>query len=393
MRIPALGFGTRPAKRRHRLTIIRDGSIVGVAVDQALADPKGTRARRGGPVRRRTSLELASAIAALLGVAMGVVPAVAAMGVGRFALTGYALEDAASLKAVARDAPRLTTVAVDGAEIVRDGTSLRAPGTAVREAARRGGARAQVVVSNFDSATGTFRQQTASLVLGSAATRRTLAALMADLVGRQGWDGVVIDLEALADADRGGLVDLVRRVRRAVPPGKLVTVALPAFDSAADPGRLPYDAKSIGTIADEVLLMAYAQHTADQGVAGPVGGLPWMERAIAVMTRDVSPKQLRLGIGAYGVVFGPNRTGGDVTVDAARRLASLAGVRPRWDATQGEWTAVLGRGRVVWWSDERSVALRIALARRDTPGGAGIWRLATAPVLSARVVGRRVQRR
>ena len=338
-----------------------------------------------------------SLVAGLIPVAVlsftGAALAVERVNPAKFALTGFALADAPSLKAVEREASRLTTIGVDGAQLGRDGYSLRLPGTAALLAAHRRGTRGQILITNVDPDTHGFRPENASVLLRDPLRRARMAVQIGKIVRAQGWDGVVIDLEALTNGDRSGLVSFVRAVKQTVPGGRRVTVAIPAFDQAGHPGRRPYDAKSIGLIADEVLLMTYAQHTARAGSPGPIGGLPWMKRAIAVMKQDVSPKQLRLGIAAYGTLFGPNRRGGDVTVDAARKLVQGAGARPVWNAQQGEWMARIGKGQTVWWSDERSVAARIALARKMTPGGAGIWRLAAAPVLSASVVGGPVERR
>jgi spore germination protein YaaH len=44
-------------------------------------------------------------------------------------------------------------------------------------------------------------------------------------------------------------------------------------------------------------------------------------------------------------------------------------------ARVGEWTAQLRDGSTVWWSDARSFAIRVAMARADGLHGVAVWSL------------------
>ena len=57
-----------------------------------------------------------------------------------------------------------------------------------------------------------------------------------------------------------------------------------------------------------------------------------------------------------------------------------------WDGTQGEWTATLKNGTVLWWSDANSWPLRVSLAQQYGLHGMALWALDLSdpiPVASA----------
>src|SRR5205823_5854004 len=105
-------------------------------------------------------------------------------------------------------------------------------------------------------------------------------------------------------------------------------------------------------------LMAYDQHGPTWTKAGPVGGLPWCREVLGVLLADVPAAKIDLGVAGYGYTWPRQGTGRYLTDAQARRLVARDGAEPRWDATQGEWTARLSDGTVLWWSDHRSTRER-----------------------------------
>ena len=47
----------------------------------------------------------------------------------------------------------------------------------------------------------------------------------------------------------------------------------------------------------------------------------------------------------------------------------------------GDWTATLSDGSTLWWSDTRSYALRVALARHEHLHGLAVWSLGESDVI------------
>jgi len=120
--------------------------------------------------------------------------------------------------------------------------------------------------------------------------------------------------------------------------------------------------------------MSYDQHY-QGGMPGPIAGIGWVRKTIRVATKQIPRAKLRLGIAGYGYLWKKGRPTVDLTDRAARRLA---GGRARWSAKHLEWTAKLPGGGVIWWSDARSMKIRIRLARALGLEGAAVWRLGSA---------------
>ena len=65
----------------------------------------------------------------------------------------------------------------------------------------------------------------------------------------------------------------------------------------------------------------------------------------------------------------------------ARALVARFHARPHWSASAGEWTARLRDGSTLWWSDARSVLLRVRLARALHVHGVAVWSLGSGDPL------------
>ena len=128
--------------------------------------------------------------------------------------------------------------------------------------AHLGGARAQLVVQNYDPSAGQggdFSPAFASAALATPSSRSAFASSVAAVVRRDGWDGVVIDFEQIAVGDQPGLVDLLSQLRSALPTGARLTVAVPVAQ-ADNPASLGYDLRALAAVVDVVQLMTYDQN-------------------------------------------------------------------------------------------------------------------------------------
>jgi spore germination protein len=295
-------------------------------------------------------------------------------------VTGYA-GDWTSTAVVERQAPALTTVGVDGVDVARAGTNVSTPTAGARRllhAAHAAGIRAVLLVGNTVGAGASTA--VATRLLTSAANRARVAGQLARLVRTQGWDGITVDLEALAARDAPGLVDFIAQLRGLLP-GRQLAVDVSATTTRAGYVQLGYHLTALSHSA-VVVLMAYDEDGPWSG-PGPIGGLPWQRAAIAAARRAVAARRLVLGVAAYGYTWplgAREHDGTSVTDRQARQLAAASRRRPRWVAAQGEWTVRLRDGTVLWWSDVRSYDVRVALAAREGLAGLAIWQLATSDV-------------
>ncbi len=311
---------------------------------------------------------------------------VSAGATSRLVVTGY-IEQGASPALIDRSAAALTTVGVDGVNLVNAGDRITATdGSALTLLARAhaDGLRGELLVGNFDNAINGFSPTVAAALLGNAANVTNVAGQLAQLVVGEGWDGITVDLESLDAGDQTGLVEFLTALRGALPAGRTISVDVSASTSLADYAANGYDLARLGVVVDRVVLMAYDQH-GPWSQPGPIGALNWQRQTLKVLLTQISAAKVDLGVAGYGYTWpkGARLHQGTSVSDAlARRLVHANDVPAHWDVASGEWTARLRNGTRLWWSDSRSYALRVALAASMRLHGIALWQLASAGSLT-----------
>ncbi|HEV7687593.1 MAG TPA: polysaccharide deacetylase family protein, partial [Acidimicrobiia bacterium] len=355
----ALRHRSRAAWRRARLAVV--GGATAVAVLAALALP--TYRARPRPLVLNTAAPGSPGTAPALGP-----PAQDS----HFTALGFVASDYNDSGAgVDRDAERLSTLAATGI------TLAPAPGSIVVHVnadtlvrAHLAGTAGLVVISNYDGTT--FNGARAAALLASSTARHRFVAAVSGELARRGWDGVVLDLEALPDGARGDYPRLVRELVGAVGHRQVV-VAVPS-SAATSGGTGGFDLPALGAAAASIVLMAYDQHSSVSG-AGPVAGMPWLRQTLTAAEAVVPRPKLLLGIAGYGYAWSPAGRVDDLTTPQAQALAAAPGSVATWDDQQQEWHVHAADGREVWYGDARSFAARARAALDDGLGGVALWRV------------------
>ncbi len=314
---------------------------------------------------------------------LGAAPADAVDAAEEPAVTGYALGSLPP-KVLDRDAHALTTVSVAAAPITPDGRRVRPPSDSVVRVgrlARARGLHTELLLSNYSNRLEAFDEDAVHALLSDPRSIRRVARLMATRVAAGGWDGVNVDFERVRRSDAAGLASLVEQLQTAMPADRTVTIDVSAATSVAAYRSRGYLMGRLGRAADAVQLMAYDQHGPSWSEPGPIGGLGWQRRAVEAALERVPAARLDLGVAGYGYTWRPDGTGRSFAPRWARRATERAGVKPVWHRRAGEWSARLPDGRRLWWSDARSWALRVDLARAYDLRGLALWRLGTADPL------------
>ena len=111
------------------------------------------------------------------------------------------------------------------------------------------------------------------------------------------YDGIQIDFENVGARDRDNFILFLKDVKKALPEGKIFSVALAARTRSYSDEI--YDYRTIAPIVDRILIMAYDEHWSG-GSPGPVASMEWCRR-VAKYTTSVIPKEkLVLGLPFYG---------------------------------------------------------------------------------------------
>lgn len=302
-------------------------------------------------------------------------------------VTGYA-EDGTPPEQVAASAAGLATLGVDGVDISAGGTTVAPPDAgdlSLLYEARRFRLQAELLIGNYSDRLAGFDPAAAHALLSSPPNINRVAATLARLVAGQRWTGILVDLESLDAGDRTGLVAFVRMLGKRLPAGRTVSVAVTAFTSAEQYAANGYDLRQLGGLANRIVLMAYDEHGPTWSGPGPIGGLPWQRAALRPVLALVPAGRIDLGVAGYGYTWPERGTGAQFSDAGARQLVRAAGGTAHWNARQGEWTATLPDGTVIWWSDARSWRLRVALARSYHLHGLALWSLGLSDPLSRRV--------
>jgi spore germination protein len=289
-----------------------------------------------------------------------------------------------ALERVRDAAPHVTTLGVDGVTIADDGTALNTVPSGLRalvDAAHEGGAKVELLVSNYSESVYDFSPRVATALLRSDEHRAEVATELAAAAARIGADGVQIDLESLRERDVDGLAAFAGSVSDAVHErigrDATVSMAVMASERRGEYRERGYDLAALAQHVDRFVLMTYDQHGPWSG-PGTIGSLPWAERAVRAAIAEGAPtERVDLGVAGYGYAW-PSKPGDPpLTPERAR---SLAGDAATWSATTGEWHAALADGRELHWMDDRSFRVRRDLAVRLGLHGTAMWSLNLSPL-------------
>ena len=257
-----------------------------------------------------------------------------------------------------------------------DGTVGRYPGAEdaqVLEGVRATGVPLVPTITNaFDAAR-------TSAVLRSEPSRAAHVLAILALVETQGYDGIDVDYESMAAADRDVFSAFLRELAAPLHArGKLLTVAV--HPKTSEPGTWSgpqsHDYAAIGAVADRVRVMAYG-YSWSTSPAGPIAPLPWVRSLAAFTTSRIPARKVELGMNLYGRDW-VGSAGTALTYDGVSALMTRHGASRVWDASAAEPSFSYldgGTSHTVHYADAESVGHRLAVVDEYALAGAAFWRL------------------
>jgi spore germination protein len=334
-------------------------------------------------VRRRAALTLASTLVlitvATLFVVQQVWPAVLPWNRTPTTVAAYLPEwdgpstssfDTAVQHRLSEVSPVWATVEPDGALALPD------PPQAEVDALHRRGLRLLPTVQNYSD--DKWQGAMVGRVLSDPATaaRHVQAVVSAAVAG--GWGGVDIDYEALPPTTGPAFTSFLTSLRDQLHAHRLMlSVTVPARTAdQPDPDALAYPYELLGTIADEVRVMAYDYSSASSD-PGPVAPLPWVEAVVKYAVDRVPKNKLMLGLAGYGYDWTAGRSE-DLGAQDAMQLARDYDVGTHWDSQAASAFFSYeedGQVHVVWYEDSRSFLAKQDVAIAHGLRGVFLWRL------------------
>lgn len=327
-------------------------------------------AAAAGPVAARGSQPPASNGLALLGPATAT-PAASATATAGAPLRWVYMVGSAIPPSLRDHASQIDVLAPAWFHATANGAITGNDSPAVTQFARAHGIKVVPIVSNAD-----FNQGVAHALASDGARQTQLLDGLQWLVNNFGYDGVNIDFENVAPADRALFSAMMTNIyARLHPLGKLVTIALPPKTSETYAGWSgAFDYSGIAPNVDLALLMAYDQHYSG-GPAGPIADVAWVNDVLNYATAHVPHDKLLLGVPFYGYnwsLYGGVARAMSYT-DIVATVFANGGQIQMDQAAQSPFFNY--GGHRIWFENSTSLRAKVNLVAVHALAGWGGWRL------------------
>ena len=199
------------------------------------------------------------------------------------------------------------------------------------------------------------------------------------LVAENGYDGINIDFEAGAAADRPLLTAFASQLAQTLhAQGAKLTMAVAAKTSATLTGRAGfYDYPALAGIADRLFVMAWDLHWATSP-SGPISDATWVAKIIKYITTVPNYPRFTIGTQLYGFDWPLGARATPLEWDDMTAMQTTLGVQTAWDAVAQEpyftYTDTSGVAHTAYYANAQSVQGRLGQARAAGLG-VGLWRL------------------
>ena len=223
------------------------------------------------------------------------------------------------------------------------------------------------IVQNFQA--GEWDGAGMAKLLADPAQRQALATKLAGIAAAPGNAGIVLDLENLPADAMPGYLDLLQRIRAAMPAGAQLAVTAPAEDATWPLARLAH-------VTDRVIFMAYDQHW-DSGEAGPIASQDWFVRQVEQAQRQIGRDKLVVALGSYGYDW-HGGTADALSVEEAWLAAHDSSALPQFDPASGNAAFAYdedGVRHTVWMLDAAASWNQMQALKQLGIANIALWRL------------------
>jgi|HubBroStandDraft_3_1064219.scaffolds.fasta_scaffold00669_7 spore germination protein YaaH len=220
-------------------------------------------------------------------------------------------------------------------------------------------------------------------ILNEPAKQEALINQLAELGSTYGYAGFQIDFEGAAPSERNPFTAFITALaaRLHAQGEKLSTVVTAKYYNIMSGRAAMYDDAALSVPSDYLFVLDWGLHWTTSA-PGALDELGWFTRVADYTATLPNKEKFVLGMPMYGIDW-PNGGGGSnpgtpLEYDNVMALASEYGVTPEWEPTAADphfsYVDSAGVSHSVWYTDQQSIAVRVALA--ESLGlGVGLWHL------------------
>ncbi len=210
-------------------------------------------------------------------------------------------------------------------------------------------------------------------MLASAGARAFAARELATLLESEHLTALHLDFEYLPPIDAPLLAEFLKVLRTSCKGARLSMAVFPQIGFPKERAGF-HDLAIIGPHLDEIVLMCYDLHGPGTS-PGPVTDITWSDRNIAHALKFLSPRQIWLGVPAYGYSWEASGRAAALSARSGVREAKRCKAARHGSGTLYYECAGARGLRRAWIADRHTRALMERLAAKHGLRGTALWRL------------------
>ncbi|KKO53444.1 glycoside hydrolase [Paenibacillus sp. DMB20] len=236
---------------------------------------------------------------------------------------------------------------------------------------RQNGRKVWGMLGNRSDADATHR------ALGNSQARRSVIQKLAGYVSTYKLDGINVDFENVAPADRANLTSFIKELSEELHSlGAVVSI-----DVSPDLGTdwtEAFDYSALGAYADYVVLMGYDEHWGGSPLAGSVSSMPWLTSAVDKILTTVPFSKTIIALPLYTREWrlSPGSGSEDISLlEQGRRIRKHSSVLI-WNEALGQYETSYdeeGIRRKIWTEDARSLSVKLRMLVARNVAGTAYW--------------------
>ncbi len=187
-----------------------------------------------------------------------------------------------------------------------------------------------------------------------------------------GFDGVQIDFEAVSRDDADHFIGFLMELRRRLPVGKKLSVAVPA---RVAPVADAYEYTRIAPTVDRMIVMAYDEHWSTSS-PGPIASLPWCAKVVDYVRGVVARDKIVMGLPLYGRAWQDKKLARALRFTGVQDLVAETNSTAAYEPELGfhfEYSESVVVS--VFYEDDRSILEKLRLYQARDVSAVSFWRI------------------